>query len=255
MMDVRYGKLPVPLSQDAFHKLDYQVMGCAFSLHNEMGNLWNEKEYRSELALRCRSLGLDAFEEVSVSIHHNGFRKTYFLDLLVNGSIYELKAASNIADNHEAQTLNYLFLTNTQHGKIINFRKDSLNWRFVSTSLRLESRVDYSKKTSEWHPAKVLTQDIVEVMEDLVANWGLYLSTNLYKEALCYFLGIPVENEHARFIPLSQEVILHMSALNKRRNNLKNNLQKYLNRSNLSELLWINFNRNQIEFSSLHNSA
>ncbi|RKX46344.1 MAG: hypothetical protein DRP64_03310 [Verrucomicrobia bacterium] len=194
-MDVKYGKLPVPLSQDTFHALDYQIMGIAFNLHNETGNLWNEKEYRSELALRCRSRGLEVFEEVPVSIHHNGFRKTYFLDLLASGSVYELKTAASISENHEAQTLNSLFLTNTQHGKIIDFRQDSLTWRFVSTSLRRENRMGYSK------------------------------------------------------------AILHMSALNQRKNNLKNNLQKYLNRSSFNELLWINFNQNQIEFSSLHNSA
>ena len=254
-MDVKYGKRPVPLSQNAFHALDYQVMGVAFNLQNEMGNLWDEKEYQSELALRCRSLGLEVFEEVPVSIHHNGFKKTYFLDLLANGSVYELKTASSIADNHEAQTLNYLFLTNTQHGKIINFRPDSLTWRFVSTSLRHEHRMDYSKKISAWHPSTKQTQGILEVMEALLDNWGAYLSTNLYKEALCYLLGIPLENEQERFVPLSRKSILHMSALNKRKNNLKNNLQKYLNRSNFSELLWINFNQNQIVFSSLHNSA
>ena len=254
-MDVKYGKLPVALSQDAFHTVDYQVMGLSFNLQNEMGNLWDEKEYQSELALRCRSLGLEVFEEVPVSIHHNGFKKTYFLDLLTSGSVYELKTASSITDNHEAQTLNYLFLTNTQHGKIINFRPDSLTWRFVSTSLCHEHRMDYSKEISAWHPSTEQTQGILEVMEALLGNWGSYLSTNLYKEALCYFLGVPLENEHERFVPLSQKAILHMSALNKRKNNLKNNLQKYLNRSSFSELLWINFNQNQIEFSSLHNSA
>ena len=254
-MDVKYGKVPIPLSQDAFHAIDYQVMGVAFNLHNEMGNLWNEKEYQSELAVQCRTLGLEVFEEVPVSIHHNGFKKIYFLDLLVSGSIYELKTASSIANNHEAQTLNYLFLTNTQHGKIINFRTDSLTWRFVSTSLSHQHRMGYSKELSAWHPSTEQTQGILEIMESLLSNWGSYLSINLYKEALCYFLGVPIESEHERFIPLAQKEVLHISALNKRKNNLKNNLQKYLNRSTFNELLWINFNQNQIEFSSLHNSA
>lgn len=254
-MDVKCGTPPIALSQDAFHKLDYQIMRLAFNLHTEMGNLWHEKEYQSELAMRCRSMGLDAFEEVPVSIHYNGFRKTYFLDLLASGSVYELKTASVIAENHEAQTLNYLFLTNTQHGKIINFRQDSLTWRFVSTSLFHENRMGYSKETSEWHPSTEQSQGVLKIMESLLANWGAYLSTHLYKEALCYFIGISIANEHERFVPLSPETILHMSALSKRKNNLRNNLQKYLSRSNFNELLWINFNQNQIEFSCLHNSA
>ena len=254
-MDVKYGKLPIRLSQDAFHALDYQVMGVAFSLHSEMGNLWDEKEYRSELALRCRSLGLETFEEVPISIHHNGFKKTYFIDLLANGSVFELKTTSTITTGHEAQTLNYLFLSNTQYGKVINFRPDSLTWRFVSTSLRHETRLNSSIETSTWHPLMKDAQNVLALMEGLLADWGAYLSINLYKEALCYFLGIPLENELSRFISLSPKTTLHISGLSSRKNNLKNNLQKYLNRSNFNELLWINFNQNQIEFSSLHHSA
>ncbi len=254
-MDVKYGKKPVPLSQNAFHALDYQVMGVAFNLHNEMGNLWDEKEYQSELAVQCRTLGLEVFEEVPVSIHHNGFKKTYFLDLLVSGSVYELKTTSSIANNHETQTLNYLFLTDTRHGKIINFRPDSLTWRFVSTSLHHETRLNYSIETSSCYPARNDAPNILEIMKGVLADWGAYLSINLYKEALCYFLGISLENEHKRFIPLPQKTLLHISGLSSRKNNLRNNLQKYLNHSSFNELLWINFNQNQIEFSSLHYSA
>jgi hypothetical protein len=90
-------------------------------------------------------------------------------------------------------------------------------------------------------------------MEDLLANWGSYLSTSLYKDALCYFLGIPMENGHERFVSISQQAILHMSSLNKRNNNLRSNLHKYLDRSRFHELLWINFNQNPVDFSSLHN--
>jgi GxxExxY protein len=254
-MDVKYGKQPVPLSQDVFHKLDYQVMGLAFDLHNEFGNLWDEKEYQCELVVRCRSAGLDTFEEVPVSISRNGFSKTYFIDLLINGSIYELKTASMIAGSHETQTLNYLLMANTQHGKLINFRQDSLTWRFVSTKLRNELRMDYSTAAEGWHPTDEKAQSTLEIMHGLLASWGTYLSVNLYKEALRYFLGIPLENEQERFVSISSKTVLHVSGLSSHKNNLQHNLQKYLNRSRYNELLWINFNQNKIEFSSLNNSA
>jgi hypothetical protein len=191
-MNIKYGKPPIPLSQDAFHALDYQVMEVAFNLHNEIGNLWDEKDYQRELALR---------------------------------------------------------------GRVINFRPDSLTWRFISTSLRNETRQDYCLKTSTWHPAMKNAQGVLEIMEGILADWGAYLSINLYKEALCHVLGVPLKNERSRFVSLSPMTTLHMSGLSSRKNNLKNNLQKYLNRSNFNELLWINFNQNKIEFTTLHNSA
>lgn len=48
-MAITYAQKPLLLSQDEFHAVDYQVMGQAFALHNEMGNLWDEQEYRRQL--------------------------------------------------------------------------------------------------------------------------------------------------------------------------------------------------------------
>jgi GxxExxY protein len=78
-------------------------MRQAIDVHSEMGNLWDEQDYRQQLAIKCRKIGLDVFEEVCICITHNSFTKKYFIDLLINGSIYELKTAAAIARNHENQ--------------------------------------------------------------------------------------------------------------------------------------------------------
>lgn len=254
-MTIKYAQQPLPLSQDEFHAIDYQVMGQAFALHNEMGNLWDEQEYRQQLALKCADIGLEAFEKVCISVTHKSFTKNYFIDLLVNGGIYELKAVAAIAKNHAAQALNYLFQTHSHHGKIINFRPDSLEWRFVSTSLTANDRAEYSLEASKWNPEETKAQDIPSILESLLDAWGACLSTSLYKEELCHFLGIQLESEHQRFIALSPDTALHISGLSSKKNNLQNNLQKYLRGSQFSELLWINFDKNHIEFSRLHDSA
>jgi GxxExxY protein len=255
MMTIKYTHPPIQLSQDEFNEIDYQVMGQAFALQNEIGNLWDESDYRHHLALMCTEIGREAYEEVCISVSHNGFFKQYFVDLLINGNIYELKAASSITTRHEAQTLNYLFLANTRHGKIINFRSDALKWRFVSTSLQADDRFMYSIKNLTWNPQEKCAQEIPSLLKGMMDDWGAYLSTNLYKEALCHFLGVQLENEHQRFIPLSPNTALHMSGLSAQKNNLRNNLQKYLNISEFNELLWINFDQNLIELSCLHHSA
>lgn len=254
-MDIRLGQNAVALSQNEFGKLDDKVMGLAFDLHNKMGNLWDEKEYQYELALHCTKQGFDTFTEVPITISFEGFSKTYFIDLLVNGSVFELKAASCISDKYEAQTLNYLFLTNTIHGKIINFRQDSLTWRFVSTTLRHQTRLEYVIDITSWNPASEQAHLLLKTMKNLLSSWGAFLSLNLYKEALCFLIDVPIKNEQQRFIRLSTDTRLYVSGLSTRKNNLQNNLQKYLNHSSFSELLWLNFNRNKIEFSSLNHSA
>lgn len=96
---------------------------------------------------------------------------------------------------------------------------------------------------------------ISSLPKNILNDWSAYLSTILYKKALCHFLGIHLKNEHQRFIPLSPNTILHISGLSAQKNNLRANLQKYLNTSKFNELLWVNFDQNQIDLFCLHHSA
>ncbi len=117
-----------PIQQDEFKALDYAVTGLAFETHTGLGRLFNEDVYSNELAHRLSTANFDAQQEVEIKVRHNSFSKSYFIDLLINGSIpYELKATNTINAKHSAQLLNYLYLTNTPpHGKILNFRPRSL---------------------------------------------------------------------------------------------------------------------------------
>ncbi len=105
------------------------------------------------------------------------------------------------------------------------------------------------------HPKEPKAQDIPSILKSLLDDWGAYLSTTLYKEALCHFLGLPLESECQRFMALSSDTALHISGLSSKKNNLQNNLQKYLRVSQWHELLWINFDKNHIGLSCLHDSA
>lgn len=246
---------PIQRSQSEFQQTDYQVMGLAFDLHNEKGNLWEERDYRHGIAEQCLQIGMEVFEEVQISVSHNGFCKTYFIDLLIDGNIYELKTVPAITEQHEAQTLNYLFLSNTRHGKILNFGQDSLTWRFVSTSLNRSDRLTFSFDTSCWNPTEKNHKAIPLLTTELLKEWGAFLSVSLYKEALAHFLSVHLEGKNQRFISLSPNTVLYLSGLTCSKTNLRTNLQKYLNNSSFRELLWINFNRNRIEFFTLNDSA
>ncbi len=193
------------LSGDAFQRLDYQVMALAFELYNSIGNLWSEDEYKIKLLDRCRAHGLNAKSEVQIAVTHKEFSKSYFIDLLIEGSVYELKAQRTVASPHESQTLNYLFLTNTQHGKIINFRPNSLEWRFVSTSLTLDHRRLYNLKTAHWVPSHPATEQLPDRLSELLSDWGAYLDLHLYKEALLFFMGYSPNEASKRFCPHSPE--------------------------------------------------
>lgn len=47
------------ISEEEFREVDFQTMGFAFEIHNEMGRFWNEQIYQNELAYRCQKAGFD----------------------------------------------------------------------------------------------------------------------------------------------------------------------------------------------------
>src|SRR5258708_19455859 len=106
MLDCRFRKL----SQDEFGELAYQVMGHIFDIHRDFGPLFDEEIYQRELARRVAGARI----EVPIEIAFDGFRKTYYIDLLVDrGALFELKTAETLHDPHQTQLLTYPLLTDS----------------------------------------------------------------------------------------------------------------------------------------------
>jgi GxxExxY protein len=94
-------------SLNEFEKIDYVVMGCAYSIQNELGRLCDESIYQNDLVQRLFATGIrDVQTEVPLTVTYNGFCKMYYLDLVVEGiGLYELKAVGALAGAHEAQLI------------------------------------------------------------------------------------------------------------------------------------------------------
>lgn len=67
------------VAEQDFYKIDHQVMRLAFDIHNEIGRLWDEKIYHTELANRCHKAGFANIEiEVPVTVVYQSFAKKIF---------------------------------------------------------------------------------------------------------------------------------------------------------------------------------
>jgi GxxExxY protein len=120
------------LSDDEMRQLDYAVTGHAFATHNDLGRLCDESIYQHDFVRRLRNAGIEATIEVPVTLSFRNFTTPLALDLAVERKvIYELKTVASLNRSHEAQLLRYLFLTNSTHGKLVNFRGKSVESRFV----------------------------------------------------------------------------------------------------------------------------
>src|SRR5260370_36668691 len=106
-------------SADEFEKLDYLVMGHAYASQNELGRLCVECAYEADLKARLLAEGFRSVQtQVPVTVTHRDFSKTYFLDLIADDALYELKAETNLIGEHDAQLLNYMFLVGIRRGKL-----------------------------------------------------------------------------------------------------------------------------------------
>ena len=109
------------LDQAAFGKIAHEVMQCIFAIHNEFGRFFDERIYQQEFARRVPHTQL----EVPIQVIFENFRKTYFIDALVEtGAVFEFKTVDSLVARHRSQLLNYLLLAELSHGKLVNMRTE-----------------------------------------------------------------------------------------------------------------------------------
>lgn len=125
-------------------ELTEKIIGAFYTVHRHLGYGFSEKVYENSLALELRKLGLQVEQQKPIEVYYDGqVVGEYFVDILVNEAvILEMKAAHQIAKDHEAQLLNYLKATTVEVGLLLNFgpkaefkrkvydndRKGTLDW-------------------------------------------------------------------------------------------------------------------------------
>ena len=178
------------LSPDEFEKLDYRVMGHAYASQNELGRLCDECAYEADLKARLLADGFRSVQtQVPVTVTHRDFSKTYRLDLLADDALYELKAETTLAVEHDAQLLIYMFLLGIQRGKLLNFGPPKVQGKIIATSLTQEERRRFAEIAERWSELTPACETLCRTMLDLLQDWGAFLEVGLYQEALLHFLG------------------------------------------------------------------
>jgi len=102
----------------------YALMGAAFEVHNVQGGGLLEEIYQQclEMELALRGIPFRRKQEVKVFYKGRELEKRYIPDLVVfDRVIVELKAVSALIAEHEAQLMNYLRISRSPVGYLINF--------------------------------------------------------------------------------------------------------------------------------------
>lgn len=253
------------LSADEFEQLDYRVMGHAYASQNELGRLCDECVYEADLKARLLADGFRSVQtQVPVTVTHRDFSKKYFLDLIADDALYELKTDTALVSEHETQLFNYLFLLGIQRGKLLNFRPHKVQGKIIATSLTPAARRCFNAITVRWNNLTPACTVLRQTMLNLLQDWGAFLSASLYQEALIQLLG--GESNLARRISLhrgeldlgGQRMFLHspsvafrVTGFTEGQSHLESHLRRLLALTELNAIQWINLNHTQIEFTTL----
>ena len=99
------------------------IIKAFYNVYNTLGYGFLEKVYLNALIIELQKPGLEAAHNFQIHVHCAGqVVGEYFADLLVaNAVIVEIKAAQTLANEHEAQLLNYLKATPYEVGLLLNF--------------------------------------------------------------------------------------------------------------------------------------
>jgi GxxExxY protein len=245
-----------------FHKLDFEVMKHAFEIHNRMGNYHDEEGYQNELLHLIQRNGIHARKEAPLTIASRSFKKTYYLDLLIEGEhIYELKVLQNLTNQCRSQTFNYQLIYQKPYGKLVNFGSPSVEHEFCTSTLTKAERQNFTIENSAWDDSVDQGLSFISLANDLFSDWGTRLDPYLYSEAI---LALLPEGKEARIevvsedrtvgnklVRLAKPRIAFKLTTAKHPDPLEIQLQKFINHTNLFALHWINLNQNQITFRTL----
>ncbi len=102
------------------------LIGCAISVHKELGPGLLESTYEACLEYELVQRGLNVKRQLALPVKYKGqlIDAGYRIDLLVEDKvIVELKSVDDLTRVHEAQVITYLKLSGIKLGFLMNFNE------------------------------------------------------------------------------------------------------------------------------------
>lgn len=103
------------------------IIKAYYNVYNKLGYGFLEKVYENALIVELEKFDLKCEKQKAIKVYYDEVNVgEYYADLIVNDAvIIELKAAECLAEEHEAQLINYLRATEIEIGLLLNFGKEA----------------------------------------------------------------------------------------------------------------------------------
>ena len=114
-----------------YPELSFQIVGCAFEVHNELGFGFKETIYQKALALALKEKKLSYVEQAhyQVKFKEQVLAKRYFDFVVENKIVVEIKRDDKFSKANIDQTIDYLKTSNLKLAILINFGKEGVLYK------------------------------------------------------------------------------------------------------------------------------
>lgn len=252
------------LGEAEFNVIDRSVMGQAFASQNELGRLCDEKVYENDLAFRLRSLGHHVETQVPIVLTHLDFEKRYAIDLICDHAVYDTKTVLALTSTHDMQILHYAMLLNVRRAKLLNFRNQRVEGRLRNNVLTRDQRHQVRFEVSKWCALSDRCEQLRELMIGLLRDWGAFLDSQLYEDALIWFNGRDelcrqkihlhrgsIQIGWHEFLLHADRIAFLVTAVTRDVPGYQAHLERLLRLTDLRGLQWINLCHHEIQFVTL----
>ncbi|MBL0145905.1 MAG: GxxExxY protein [Chitinophagaceae bacterium] len=121
------------MNQFLYKQETYDIIGLCMEVHSNLGKGFSEIVYKDAMALEAKwqHISFEREKELSIVYKSEILKHSFFADFLFfENIIVEVKAIDKeMSAEHIAQTLNYLKACNVSVGLIINFGRNSLEYK------------------------------------------------------------------------------------------------------------------------------
>lgn len=107
-----------------YEEESYAIIGACIEVYKDKGSGFLEAVYQEclEIELAHRGIPFEAQKLLLLNYRGQALKQTYKVDLVCYDKIIvELKAVSQLTDEHKAQVMNYLKATGYELGLLVNF--------------------------------------------------------------------------------------------------------------------------------------
>jgi|TARA_B100001964_G_scaffold4951_1_gene5399 GxxExxY protein len=106
-----------------YKELTEKIIEIFYRVYNKLGYGFLEKVYENAMMIEFKKENISAVSQSAIKVLYEGeIVGQYFADVLILGKIIEeIKAVKNIAEEHEAQLLNYLKAIDIEVGLSLNY--------------------------------------------------------------------------------------------------------------------------------------